>query len=176
VCVCVVYGCVCMYIYKGIYVCVNVYIYMYMCIYIYIYIFISSVFCCCCYFLLFYLVLYLVIGQDGKVILIHTPFQLVAAMHLTVVGQPQINTNEEETDPTTPPAGIFSMAMEAWYMDSSEEDQRKPHRLNPNEPVSLDQLKKLGVFYWKVRGRPGVTPLLVFKPTGFPARACVVFS
>ncbi|TNN65485.1 1,2-dihydroxy-3-keto-5-methylthiopentene dioxygenase [Liparis tanakae] len=41
--------------------------------------------------------------------------------------------------------------MEAWYMDSSEEDQRKPHRLNPNEPVSLDQLKKLGVFYWKLQ-------------------------
>lgn len=36
-------------------------------------------------------------------------------------------------------------------MDSSEEDQRKPHRLNPNEPVSLDQLKKLGVFYWKLQ-------------------------
>lgn len=42
------------------------------------------------------------------------------------------------------------MCLEAWYMDDSDEDQRKPHRLNPNQPVSLDQLKKLGVFYWKV--------------------------
>lgn len=42
------------------------------------------------------------------------------------------------------------MGLEAWYMDDSDEDQRKPHRLNPNQPVSLDQLKKLGVFYWKL--------------------------
>ncbi|XP_038148629.1 1,2-dihydroxy-3-keto-5-methylthiopentene dioxygenase [Cyprinodon tularosa] len=42
------------------------------------------------------------------------------------------------------------MAIEAWYMDCSDEDQRKPHRLNPNQPVSLDELKKLGVFCWKL--------------------------
>ncbi|XP_044022379.1 1,2-dihydroxy-3-keto-5-methylthiopentene dioxygenase isoform X2 [Siniperca chuatsi] len=41
------------------------------------------------------------------------------------------------------------MGIEAWYMDSCDEDQRKPHRLNPNQPVSVDELKKLGVFYWK---------------------------
>lgn len=45
----------------------------------------------------------------------------------------------------------FRMSMEAWYIDTSDEDQRKPHRLNPNEPVSLDELKKLGVFHWKVK-------------------------
>lgn len=45
------------------------------------------------------------------------------------------------------------MALEAWYMDSSDEDQRKPHRLTPNQPVSLDQLEPLGVFYWKVTGQ-----------------------
>ncbi|KAG7225200.1 hypothetical protein INR49_014759 [Caranx melampygus] len=42
------------------------------------------------------------------------------------------------------------MTVEAWFMDSSDEDQRKPHRLSPNQPVSLDQLKELGVFYWKL--------------------------
>lgn len=42
------------------------------------------------------------------------------------------------------------MGAEAWYMDSSDEDQRKPHRLNPNRPVSLDELKALGVHYWKL--------------------------
>lgn len=42
------------------------------------------------------------------------------------------------------------MTIEAWFMDSSDEDQRKPHRLNPNQPVSLEDLKKLGVFYWKL--------------------------
>ena len=44
-----------------------------------------------------------------------------------------------------------SMALEAWFMDSSSEDQRKPHRLVPNQPASMEELKKLGVFYWKVR-------------------------
>ncbi|XP_023208441.1 1,2-dihydroxy-3-keto-5-methylthiopentene dioxygenase isoform X2 [Xiphophorus maculatus] len=44
----------------------------------------------------------------------------------------------------------FSMGLEAWYMNCSDEDQRKPHRLNPNQSVSLDELRKLGVFYWKL--------------------------
>lgn len=35
-------------------------------------------------------------------------------------------------------------------MDGSEEDQRRPHRLEPHQPVSLEQLKELGVFYWQV--------------------------
>ncbi|CAB1330732.1 unnamed protein product, partial [Coregonus sp. 'balchen'] len=39
--------------------------------------------------------------------------------------------------------------IEAWFMDDSDEDQRMPHKLNPNEPVSLEELEKLGVFYWK---------------------------
>eukprot|EP00064_Thunnus_orientalis_P009094 superscaffoldBa00001135_g9117 len=44
----------------------------------------------------------------------------------------------------------FSMSgIEAWYIDSSDEDQRKPHRLNPNQPVSLEELKKIGVLHWK---------------------------
>ncbi|XP_042292824.1 1,2-dihydroxy-3-keto-5-methylthiopentene dioxygenase [Thunnus maccoyii] len=40
--------------------------------------------------------------------------------------------------------------IEAWYIDSSDEDQRKPHRLNPNQPVSLEELKKIGVLHWKL--------------------------
>lgn len=44
----------------------------------------------------------------------------------------------------------FVMGLEAWYMDGSEEDQRRPHRLEPHQPVSLEQLKELGVFYWQV--------------------------
>ncbi|XP_020638261.1 acireductone dioxygenase isoform X2 [Pogona vitticeps] len=40
--------------------------------------------------------------------------------------------------------------VEAWYMDESPEDQRKPHRLEPNRPVSLERLSQLGVFYWKL--------------------------
>jgi len=40
--------------------------------------------------------------------------------------------------------------VQAWYMDSSEADQRLPHQLDPPEPVSLDYLKKVGVLYWKI--------------------------
>ncbi|CAL8294177.1 unnamed protein product [Arctogadus glacialis] len=42
------------------------------------------------------------------------------------------------------------MPLEAWYMDSSDEDQRLPHKLSPNQPVSLDELKKIGVLHWKL--------------------------
>ncbi|MBN3281128.1 EIPR1 protein, partial [Polyodon spathula] len=40
--------------------------------------------------------------------------------------------------------------VEAWYMDDSSEDQRTPHRLEPNKSVSLKELEKLGVSYWKL--------------------------
>jgi hypothetical protein len=36
--------------------------------------------------------------------------------------------------------------MEAWYMDDSSEDQRKPHHRNPPEYVSLEKLAGLVVF------------------------------
>ncbi|XP_062252785.1 acireductone dioxygenase [Platichthys flesus] len=42
------------------------------------------------------------------------------------------------------------MAMEAWYMDSSAEDQRRPHQLEPNQPASLGALEQLGVFHRKL--------------------------
>lgn len=38
------------------------------------------------------------------------------------------------------------MAIEAWYMDDSDADQREEHRLNPNQPVSLEELAKVGGF------------------------------
>ncbi|XP_059446678.1 acireductone dioxygenase 1-like [Corylus avellana] len=40
------------------------------------------------------------------------------------------------------------MAIEAWFMDESEEDPRLPHHRNPKEFVSLDHLADLGVLYW----------------------------
>ena len=42
------------------------------------------------------------------------------------------------------------MALDAWYIDDSDEDQRMPHKLNPNQPVSLEDLQKLGIFHFKV--------------------------
>ncbi|CAI5484471.1 unnamed protein product [Closterium sp. Yama58-4] len=42
------------------------------------------------------------------------------------------------------------MAPEAWYMDDSNDDQRLPHRLDPNQPCSLETLSELGILYWKL--------------------------
>lgn len=44
------------------------------------------------------------------------------------------------------------MPIVAWYMDDSSEDQRKPHQLSPNVPVSKDKLKALGVLAWEGLG------------------------
>lgn len=41
-------------------------------------------------------------------------------------------------------------AMEAWYINESDADQRLPHKCDPNKPVSLKELKHLGVFHWTV--------------------------
>ncbi|BBN13202.1 1,2-dihydroxy-3-keto-5-methylthiopentene dioxygenase [Marchantia polymorpha subsp. ruderalis] len=41
-----------------------------------------------------------------------------------------------------------SSGVEAWYMDDSTEDQRLPHRLVPNKPVSARDLADLGVLQW----------------------------
>ncbi|WZZ35281.1 hypothetical protein YC2023_018682 [Brassica napus] len=51
------------------------------------------------------------------------------------------------------------MALEAWFMDDSNEDQRLPHHRNPKEFVTLDylagffpnfSLEHLGVVHWKL--------------------------
>lgn len=45
--------------------------------------------------------------------------------------------------------------VQAWYMDESTADPRMPHRTQPDRPVSLEQLRTLGVLYWKVRVQVG---------------------
>lgn len=46
---------------------------------------------------------------------------------------------------------LLQIAMvSAWFMDSSDEDQRLPHHLDPPQPVSLEDLANCGVLYWKV--------------------------
>ncbi|XP_075057598.1 acireductone dioxygenase [Mixophyes fleayi] len=40
--------------------------------------------------------------------------------------------------------------VQAWYMDASEEDQRTPHRLQPDEPVAVGELRLLGVHSYKL--------------------------
>lgn len=40
--------------------------------------------------------------------------------------------------------------VQAWFMDSSNADQRLPHQLDPPQPVSLEDLSNSGVLYWKL--------------------------
>ena len=40
------------------------------------------------------------------------------------------------------------MVLTAWRMDSSDADQRAPHQLVPNQPVTPEHLVKLGVLSW----------------------------
>ncbi|XP_045700245.1 1,2-dihydroxy-3-keto-5-methylthiopentene dioxygenase [Phyllostomus hastatus] len=40
--------------------------------------------------------------------------------------------------------------VQAWYMDDSTDDPRLPHRAEPARPVGLEQLRRLGVLYWKL--------------------------
>lgn len=40
------------------------------------------------------------------------------------------------------------MVVRAWYMDSSEEDQRKPHQQVPNKQCPIEKLVELGVLQW----------------------------
>ncbi|PNI72888.1 ADI1 isoform 2 [Pan troglodytes] len=40
--------------------------------------------------------------------------------------------------------------VQAWYMDDAPGDPRQPHRPDPGRPVGLEQLRRLGVLYWKL--------------------------
>ena len=40
------------------------------------------------------------------------------------------------------------MTISAWYMDSSDADQRELHQQDPNVPCSLDKIASLGVLHW----------------------------
>jgi 1,2-dihydroxy-3-keto-5-methylthiopentene dioxygenase len=40
--------------------------------------------------------------------------------------------------------------VQAWMIDTSEEDQRTPHHRNPPQYISLEDLQKLGVLFYKL--------------------------
>ncbi|KAL6747254.1 aci-reductone dioxygenase [Haematococcus lacustris] len=65
------------------------------------------------------------------------------------VGTPPLEPSPAEIA-LAQPDDIATASVNAWYMDDSDEDQRKPHKLDPNQPVSLSQLAQLGVLYWKL--------------------------
>ena len=39
---------------------------------------------------------------------------------------------------------------QAWYMDSSDADQRLPHQLSPNQPAPLEALGELGLLAYRL--------------------------
>ncbi|ORX78175.1 1,2-dihydroxy-3-keto-5-methylthiopentene dioxygenase-like protein [Basidiobolus meristosporus CBS 931.73] len=45
--------------------------------------------------------------------------------------------------------------MRAYYYDNSFQDPREAHELLPSVPVSLEQLEKVGVLYWRLEGEEG---------------------
>ncbi len=53
--------------------------------------------------------------------------------------------------------------MEAWYIDSSKEDQRLPHHLDPPQYVTNEELASKCLFY---------TSLMVLSPCQMDARFC----
>ncbi|XP_074656835.1 acireductone dioxygenase-like isoform X2 [Tubulanus polymorphus] len=42
--------------------------------------------------------------------------------------------------------------MRAWFMDTIDADQRELHMTDPPQFVALEDLKKLGLLYWKLDG------------------------
>jgi len=40
--------------------------------------------------------------------------------------------------------------VQAWFMDDSKDDQRLPHKTDPVQMVSLEQLAAIGVLYWHI--------------------------
>eukprot|EP01147_Barroeca_monosierra_P004909 gene4909-6910_t len=40
--------------------------------------------------------------------------------------------------------------VQAWVMDTSDADQRLPHKTEPVQPITVEDLRELGVLYWHV--------------------------
>lgn len=87
-------------------------------------------------------------SADLSVVIFPATFQVLESSTPEVTRNSRAAVRKSES--AGPAVKCFVMGLEAWYMDGSEEDQRRPHRLEPHQPVSLEQLKELGVFYWQV--------------------------
>eukprot|EP01025_Chloroclados_australasicus_P028414 TRINITY_DN28171_c0_g1_i2.p1 TRINITY_DN28171_c0_g1~~TRINITY_DN28171_c0_g1_i2.p1 ORF type:complete len:202 (-),score=29.33 TRINITY_DN28171_c0_g1_i2:231-836(-) len=57
---------------------------------------------------------------------------------------------DAETLALAQPQPASEAKISCWYMDSSDEDQRKPHKQEPNKPASIEAIRKLGVISWKL--------------------------
>lgn len=92
--------------------------------------------------------------SDPRCSTLHGPYINIS---LTRRAVPYITLSNEDISATV---GYISAAravfckllkmVSAWLMDNSDADQRLPHKREPHEPVSLDELKELGVLYWCV--------------------------
>ncbi|KAL6768532.1 ARD1 [Auxenochlorella protothecoides x Auxenochlorella symbiontica] len=48
------------------------------------------------------------------------------------------------------PDALADVQLDAYYMDGLDEDQRLPHRLEPNSPAPPQALRALGVLSWRL--------------------------
>lgn len=67
----------------------------------------------------------------------------------------RFNSARQAPSPLAQLAEAAVEMVQAWYMDESTADPRMPHRAHPDRPVGLEQLRTLGVLYWKVWVRAG---------------------
>lgn len=52
--------------------------------------------------------------------------------------------------PVLQPLPASDVKLDCWYMDDTDEDQRKPHRQSPNVPATAEELEKVGVVSWRL--------------------------
>ena len=48
------------------------------------------------------------------------------------------------------PQPVAEVKLNCWYMDSSDADQRLPHKQEPHAPASIEHIRDLGVVSWKL--------------------------
>ncbi|MBW03587.1 1,2-dihydroxy-3-keto-5-methylthiopentene dioxygenase, partial [Eschrichtius robustus] len=79
--------------------------------------------------------------------------ELIVDSHGWAVGPAQVPGSDRPEQAcgqaAAPPPG--PAMVQAWYMDKSADDPWRPHRGEPARPVGLEQLRGLGVLYWKIK-------------------------
>eukprot|EP00820_Chromera_velia_P027543 Cvel_11079.t1-p1 / transcript=Cvel_11079.t1 / gene=Cvel_11079 / organism=Chromera_velia_CCMP2878 / gene_product=1,2-dihydroxy-3-keto-5-methylthiopentene, putative / transcript_product=1,2-dihydroxy-3-keto-5-methylthiopentene, putative / location=Cvel_scaffold685:282-2416(-) / protein_length=134 / sequence_SO=supercontig / SO=protein_coding / is_pseudo=false len=55
---------------------------------------------------------------------------------------------------------LVDAGINAWFMDAVEGDQRAPHKMEPNQAVSVKELAALGVDAWQLSGTDDDAELL----------------
>ncbi|KAJ3413327.1 1,2-dihydroxy-3-keto-5-methylthiopentene dioxygenase [Chytridiales sp. JEL 0842] len=68
--------------------------------------------------------------------------------YITVETTLLVSLHSQSIDPNNPT--LLTKMVQAWFFEETAEDQRETHQYKPNKPVSLEQLKKLGISYFHI--------------------------